>query len=107
MLVSLRVYKAEAKCSRSKIYTYLSTKAKKDELLNNVLNWLSFIPQCSVIGFSRNTLLTVEDQKSLDHVQVQFYSGESGLLLEYFDLQFHVQLSGAGSATLGMCLYQQ
>ena len=47
----------------------------------------------------------MEDQKPLDHVEVQLYSGDGNLLLNHFDIQFRVQVSGVGSATLGMCLY--
>lgn len=50
--------------------------------------------------------MTVEYQQFLDNIQVQLYSGVNDLLLEYFDVQFNVQLSGGGSATLSMCLYQ-
>lgn len=46
--------------------------------------------------------MTVEEQKPLDHVHVQFYSGANDRLLECFDVQFHVQVSEIGSATQGM-----
>ena len=64
--------------------------------------WLCLIPPFSVIGFSRNSLLIVEEQKPLDHIYVQFYSGANDLLFKYFDVQFRVQVSGIGSATQGM-----
>lgn len=63
-----------------------------------------YILPYSVIGFSCNSLMTVEEQQTLSHVHVQFYSGASDLLLEYFDVQFRIQVSEEGSATKGMFL---
>ena len=48
-----------------------------------------------------NSLLTVEEQKTLDNVHVKFYSGADDVLLQYFNVQFRIQVAGAGSATRG------
>ena len=61
-----------------------------------------YIPPYSVIGFSQNSLTTVEEQQTLNNVHVQFYSGANDLLLKYFDIQFRIQVSTGGSATQGI-----